>query len=138
MTEDHDHESLAELYLATLVTIELGGQWLDARTAARQLGPFHVITAWNPGHERPGDDANAAANAALRAELEALGCSPLPALGSDPNSNHAEHSWAVSGLEDSTARALGARYGQWAVFRITAQEQTVLGCFGPWSRSRWF
>jgi hypothetical protein len=36
------------------------------------------------------------------------------------------------------AGAIGARYGQWAVFRITAQEQTVLGCFGPWSRSRRF
>jgi hypothetical protein len=53
----------------------LAGRWLDARTAAQQLGQFHVITAWNPGHERPGDDANAAANAALRVDLEALGCS---------------------------------------------------------------
>jgi Protein of unknown function (DUF3293) len=138
MNRSDDHEQLADLYLVTLVSVELAGRWLDARTAAQQLGPFHVITAWNPGHERPGDDANAAANAALRADLEALGCSPIVALGKDPNSDHAEHSWAVRGLDDRAACALGARYGQWAVFRITAQEQTVLGCFGPWSRSRRF
>ena len=138
MGEAHDHEQLADLYLATLVSVELAGRWLDARTAAQQLGPFHVITAWNPGHERPGDDANDAANAALCADLDALGCSPIAALGKDPNSDHAEHSWAVRGLDDSAACAIGARYGQWAVFRITAQEQAVLGCFGPWSRSRRF
>lgn len=84
MDRPNDYEALADLYLATLVSVELADRWLDARTAAQQLGPFHVITAWNPGHERPGDGANAAANAALRADLEALGCSPLPALGSDP------------------------------------------------------
>jgi len=138
MPEANDHESLADLYLATLVTVELAGRWLDARTAAEQVGAFHVITAWNPGNERPSDDANAAANAALRADLEGLGCSPIAALGKDPNSDHAEHSWAVCGLDDRAACGLGARYGQWAVFRITAQEQTVLGCFGAWSRSRRF
>jgi hypothetical protein len=74
MGEAHDHEQVADLYLATLVSVELAGGWLDARAAAERLGPFHVITAWNPGHERPDDDANAAANAALREDLEALGC----------------------------------------------------------------
>ncbi len=97
-----------------------------------------VITAWNPGHERPGDAANAAANASLHDDLKALGCSPFPALGADPHADHAEQSWAVCGLDDRAACALGARYGQWAVFRITALEQTVLGCFAPWSRSRRF
>lgn len=138
MDAPHDHEQLADLYLATLVTVEVAGRWLDARTAAEQVGAFHVITAWNPGNERPSDHANAAANAALRADLESLGCSPIAALGKDPNSDHAEHSWAVCGLDDRAACGLGARYGQWAVFRITAQEQTVLGCFGAWSRSRRF
>ena len=138
MNRSDDHEQLADLYLVTLVSVELSGRWIDARTATEQLGPFHVITDWNPGHERPGDDANAAANAALRAALEATGCSPIAALGKDPSSDHAEHSWAVCGLDDRAACARGARYGQWAVFRITTQEQTVLGCFGPWSRSRRF
>jgi hypothetical protein len=109
------------------VSVELAGRSVDARTAADQLGPSHVITAWNPGHERPGDDANAAANAALRDDLKALGCSPIAALGKDPRSDHAQRSWAVCGLDDRAACALGARYGQWAVSRITAQELTVLG-----------
>jgi hypothetical protein len=74
----------------------------------------------------------------LRADLEALGCSPIAALEKDPSSDHAERSWAVRGLDDGAACALGARYEQWGVFRIKAQEQTVLGCFGLWSRSRRF
>jgi hypothetical protein len=136
MDAPHDHEQLADLYLATLVSVELAGRWLDARTAAQQLGPFHVITAWNPGHERPGDDANAAANAVLREALEALGCSPIRAFGADPNPDHAEESWCVTGLTDTQARQIGAKFGQWAVFRISMSEQVVLGCFGEWSRSR--
>jgi hypothetical protein len=136
MNQPDDHEQLADLYLATLVSVELAGRLVDARAAADQLGPFHVITAWNPGHERPGDDANAAANAALRADLEALGCSPIRALGADPNSDHAEESWCVTGLTDTQARQIGAKFGQWAVFRISMSEQVVLGCFGEWSRSR--
>ncbi len=138
MSDTSSHEELADVYLATRVTVEIDGQWIDAPIAGSWLGTFHVITAWNPGYERPGDDANAAANVRLHADLKALGCSPIPALGADQNSNHAERSWAVCGLDDAAVCALGARYGQWAVFRITAQEQTVLGCFGPWSRSRRF
>jgi hypothetical protein len=68
--------------------------------------------------------------------LESEGCHPLPALGSDPNSDHAEESWCVAGLSDERARAIGAQFRQWAVFRITATEQTVLGCFDEWKRSR--
>jgi hypothetical protein len=95
-----------------------------------------VLTAWNPGHDRPSRAANDAANEALRQLLESEGCHPIPARGSDPNSDHAEESWCVVGLSDERARAIGAQFGQWAVFRITPREQIVLGCFGEWERSR--
>ncbi len=138
MSTPHEHESLAELYINTVVRIMIDGGWLSARDAASRFGVLHVLTAWNPGHDRPDHATNTEANLALHRELLELGCTPLAALGSDPNSDHAEHSLAASGLDDGAACALGARYGQWAVFRITAQEQTVLGCFGAWSRSRRF
>ncbi len=127
---------IAAVYLATIVTAEWRGAWRAAHAMAAAVGPMHVITAWNPGDERPSADENDRRNALLRADLVALGLDPHPALGSDPASTHAEASWAVVGLTDADACALGAKYGQIAVFRITADTQTVLGCFAPWSVSR--
>jgi hypothetical protein len=136
MSDQHEHESLADLYLVTLVRAKVKGEWMLAHHAAARLGTVHVLTAWNPGHDRPSLAANDAANEALRQLLEAEGCKPIPALGSDPSSDHAEESWCVTGLSDRRAREIGARFGQWAVFRITSTEQAVLGCFGDWERSR--
>ncbi len=127
---------IAALYLATVVTIHDAGAWRPAHEVAARLGTLHVITAWNPGDERPSREVNDSANEALRAELAARGLAPLPALGSDPNSPHAEESWAVTGLDDRDARELGAKYRQVAVFRITAARQTVLGCFADWELGR--
>lgn len=138
MSNGSVHESLAGLYLATIVKVEIGGEWMAAHRAALRLGMFHVLTAWNPGNERPGREANDAANIGLHQQLVSEGCVPVRALGSDPNSEHFEESWCVTGLSDRRAREIGAQFGQWAVFRITLTEQTVLGCFGDWERSRVF
>lgn len=138
MGDPHPHEVLGDLYAATHVRVMLRGAWHEAPAAARAMGPFHVITAWNAGDERPGREANDRANEALRADLVAAGCAPVPAIGSDPASDHAEESWAVTGLSDADACAIGRKYGQWAVFRIDADAQTVVGCFGDWSRARRF
>ena len=134
--DPHPHERHADLYAATRVRVMIRGAWREVPDAARALGAFHVITAWNPGDERPSREVNDRANEALRADLVAAGCAPVPAIGSDPASDHAEESWAVTGLSDAQACALGRKYGQWAVFRIDADAQTVVGCFGEWSRSR--
>jgi hypothetical protein len=47
-------------------------------------------------------------------------------LGSDPNSDHAEKSWAITGLSNQEAIQLGKKYGQVAVFLITKSQQSVL------------
>jgi len=95
-----------------------------------------VVTAWNPGDERPAREVNGRANEALRADLAQRGLAPMRALGKDPNSDHAEESWAVAGFNDRDARELGAKYRQVAVFRITATRQTVLGCSAEWEVGR--
>jgi hypothetical protein len=118
------------------VTVEEGGVWKPAHHVAARRGTRHVITAWNPGDLRPTNDENERANAALRADLVARGFDPLAALGSDPNSHQSEASWAVTGLNDSAACTLGARYGQIGVFRITRDRQTVLGCVAEWRVER--
>jgi hypothetical protein len=61
---------------------------------------------------------------------------PLPALGSDPNAPRAEECGVVTGHDDRAARELGAKYRHVAVFRITADRQTVLGFDEEWELGR--
>ena len=128
---------LEHLYLATGVTVSVGEILLPAPEAVAQIGsPLHVITAWNPGIERPTDAMNQEANARLREDLRVLSDNVFPAIGKDPSSDHAENSWAIAGISDETAMALGARYRQVAIFRLDAEHQTVLSCDGTWTRTR--
>ncbi len=123
----------APVYLGALVTVRVEGAWLDAGAyAAAASAPVHVLTAWNPGAVRPSDAVNRAANERLRAHLVDLGHEPVPALGADPDSAHAEESWAVVGLSDDAARRVGAAFDQVAVFRVTASELAVLACSEDW------
>ena len=127
----------AQWYLPTLVTVCVDGIWLHGFDFCASRGvQIHVITAWNPGDERPSSEVNDTQNNQLLADISAMGIEALEALGSDPNSTHAEKSWAVIGLTDKTAIELGKKYGQVAVFRITESQQSVLGCLSEWEVSR--
>lgn len=128
---------LQNLYLKTFVSIEESGRMTPAGSAAMSIGSIvHVITAWNPGDDRPTRDENDEANNRLRVDLMERGLNPVRAVGSDPDSDHFEESWAVVGLSDDEARAIGAAYGQVAVFRLARGTQTVLACTEDWSLSR--
>lgn len=96
----------------------------------------HVITAWNPGDERPTSEVNDRADERLRLCLDSNAHAPQRVVGSDPDSGHYEESWLVTGLTDEDARSIGARFGQVAVFRIANNVQTVLACSESWSVSR--
>jgi hypothetical protein len=127
----------AQWYLPTLVTVCVDGIWMSGFDFCISRGvQIHVITAWNPGDERPSSEVNDTQNNQLLADIAAMGLEALEALGSDPNSTHAEKSWAVIGLTDKAAIELGKKYGQVAVFRITESQQSVLGCLSEWEVSR--
>ncbi len=127
----------AQWYLPTLVTVRVDGVWMSGFDFCASRGvQIHVITAWNPGNERPSDEINEVRNEQLRLDITALGFDVLEALGSDPNSPHSEKSWAVVGMADNTAIELGKKYGQVAVFFITRARQWVLGCLFEWGVGR--
>ena len=127
----------AQWYLPTLVTVCVDGIWMSGFDFCASRGvQIHVITAWNPGDERPSSEVNDTQNNQLLADISAMGFEALEALGSDSNSTHAEKSWAVIGLTDKAAIELGKKYGQVAVFRITESQQSVLGCLSEWEVSR--
>ena len=127
----------AQWYLPTVVTVCVDEIWMSGFSFCASRGVrIHVITAWNPGDERPSSEVNDAQNKQLHADISAMGLESLEALGRDPNSPHAEKSWAVIGLTDKNAIELGKKYGQVAVFRITESRQSVLGCLSDWEVSR--
>ncbi|MHB8328198.1 MAG: DUF3293 domain-containing protein [Acidimicrobiales bacterium] len=91
-------------------------------------GPIYVITAWNPGTERPGVDTNRARQKSLEADLRERQLEVWPAVGCDPDSPHREESAATSGLSELDAVALGVHYGQDAIFSWTPEVWTVVSC----------
>ena len=75
-----------------------------------------IVTAYNPGHERPGEAANRAANERLRVEVERRGWAWYPAIGYSPERDHTEPSFAVLDVGEDEATELGRQFGQAAVF----------------------
>jgi hypothetical protein len=127
----------AQWYLPTVVTVCIDGVWMPGFDFCASRGvQIHVITAWNPGDERPSEEVNEAQNERLRLDIEALGLTVFDALGKDPKSDHAEKSLAVLGLDDDRAKHLGRNYHQVAIFKISQARQIVLGCFNDWEVSR--
>lgn len=127
----------AKWYLPTEVTVLEGGAWLPAFEFCLERSVIaHVITAWNPGDDRPTLQQNDEQSQRLSDDIRALGFEPIEALGSDPNSDHSERSWAVVGMKDEQAVELGFKYGQVAIFRIDPRRQHVLGCLSRWEISR--
>jgi Protein of unknown function (DUF3293) len=96
--------------------------------------PVHVMTAWDPGNERPGIVTNRRRQAALDEELRVLAASaPIstwPASGRDPDDGYHDEGVAVLGLEEAAARALAARYGQEAIFSWSPGEWAIVACTG--------
>jgi hypothetical protein len=88
----------------------------------------HVVTAADPGAERLTTEENAARQARLEAELDARGLRHWATVASAEDGSHAETGALVVGLDDDAARALGAAWGQDAVFRWSRAAWSVLAC----------
>ena len=106
-------------YLSTFFLAEFpAGGWPES---------FHIITAHNPGII-VGAEANVAADEELRKELNRVGSRCFPVTGCSPDLKHREAGWGVAGLSREEALAIGRRYGQNAIFEITAGILWVIGC----------
>ncbi len=140
-----DTPGLLEAYLAAVYRVDVGGTWLAlwvgqpapaALDAARPVCPgneaaWTLVTAWNP-QSRPQDPAaNAAADAALRAELDARGLARLRAIGGSPDGCWEEQGWLVAGLDAAAADALARRHDQAGLLHWRAGEPVRLRMYRP-------
>ena len=92
--------------------------------------PVHLLTAWDPGLERPGVVVNRMRQAALEADLELLSGQLLVAIGVDPATGRREEGVVVRGVPEAAVLALGVRFGQDAVFSWTPAEWAIVACRG--------
>ena len=127
-----------DAYVDAVMRIETPGGifWVRPASATRTTGEYpdpagraiYVLTAHNPGGQLVSDMANASAEARLEAELERRGLTWWPAAGGDPSWTHVEPGAAVIGVDEADAIALGAEFGQDAIFVLTPADRRVVGC----------
>jgi hypothetical protein len=137
---ESDGEDVWASYGRTVVEIAWpGGGSLSVRSAPEPdvagwpwptAEPVHILTAWDPGPERPGPELNRRRQAALEADLRLLAVPLLAAAGVDPATRRREEGVAVCGAAESAILALGGRYGQDAIFAWTPAEWAIVACQG--------
>lgn len=111
---------LAATYAAAIYTAELPDGRVEFRIGNAPRGPapsdaLAIITAWNPGHKRPGRRANRQANRRLAADLERARLAFYPATGRSADGAHAEPSFAVMAVTQEEALAIACRFRQAAL-----------------------
>ena len=93
-------------------------------------GAVFVMTAWDPGDERPALAENRRRQSSLEAEVRRLTDAVWDAVGVDPQSGRREEGVAARGLVEADALRLGAAYRQDAVFRWTPGAWEIVACDG--------
>jgi hypothetical protein len=87
-----------------------------------------VTTAHNPGGRAASDQENAAAQRRLEDELTQRGWTWWPAAGGDASWTHIEASAAVIGAPEAEVAALGAGFGQDAIFVLDQKWRRIVDC----------
>jgi len=87
-----------------------------------------VITAHNPGGRAASEQENAAAQRRLEDELTQRGWTWWPAAGGDASWTHVEASAAVIGAKEAEVAALGADFGQDAIFVLDPKRRRIVDC----------
>jgi hypothetical protein len=90
--------------------------------------PLPILTAWDPGEERPGLEVNRRLGAELAATLRPLAGRLLEAVGVEADSGHREEGLAALGLSVDEAVEIGARYRQDAIFVWAPDAWSLVSC----------
>jgi hypothetical protein len=109
-----------------LVVMVSSGEWVDAREAARDLGPFTVLTSDNPFSKELRADENARRRSELFADLQRRGVRAHHAMGRDPlGAWPAEEGFALLDQSVEFARELARAWDQFAIYDVTQDHVLV-------------
>ena len=130
-----EHAALFAIYEEALVSAEdpVNREWVDPSLeclARRQTAI--VLTAYNPGTERPSWAENEAANERLHEILVDSGYEVWPADGFSADGTWREPGWLAWGMPIDSGVAIAADFGQWAVYAYDSEGvRTVVPCQAP-------
>ncbi len=102
------------------------GEWLDAQTAARELGPFTVVTSDNPYSVTLQPEENAERRALFFSDLQGRGVRLRHAMGRDPmGAWPVEEGFAVLEQSIDFVRELARTWDQFAIYDVTEDHVLV-------------
>ncbi len=109
-----------------LVVRVSSGEWLDARQAARELGPFTVLTSDNPFSVEFHAERNAERRSVLLADLQRRGVVVRPTIGRDPTGAWPiEEGFALLDQSVEFVRDLARTWDQFAIYDVTEEQVLV-------------
>jgi hypothetical protein len=125
-------------YARTIVIVEdlQGARWeihpaapgdIDSWPASL-AAPLYLLTAWDPGDQRPGEAVNRLRQAALGREVRELASQVWSGVGYDEASGHREEGVMAAGLTATQALDIGRRHDQDAIFEWTPECWSILSC----------
>ncbi len=125
---DSRPDSLHELYESAIYEVDFadGRECFHTGHNTSSRPPFFVVTAYNPGHERPSAETNEQANRELETALHEANITFLPASGRNPEGTHVEPSFALFGVPTDRVLTFARRFGQAAVFHWDGDRGSVL------------
>jgi acetyl esterase/lipase len=117
----------------TTLRVELSSSRLvDAVAAARELGPYWVVTAANPFSEQASLSDNERRHRELGALLDAHGVSHRPSLAQDPSGHWPdERGFALFGVLAEFAGSLARAFDQFAYYYVDDVAVRVQRCDEP-------
>ena len=122
-------DDLLEIYESSQVEVRpIGSQrWQEGAQAVRERALSGVvITAWNPGLDRPSCEVNNKANELLLKRLETY-CSDIwEADGFSPDQTHREPGFIAWEMEPEIGLQIAREFGQLAIFYFEASGNRVL------------
>lgn len=123
-----------ELYRRTVIEAETSpGRWTalcgpDAVPTWDLPSPMYVLTACEPHGIPMPDEENLRANDALAADIQEAGGAYVRCVGTAPDGSHREPGFLVWDITAEYAQWLGRRHEQDAIYRIDAEELTLVSC----------
>lgn len=115
-------EEFRQAFESAIIVSPLGSPWEPSSL------PCFIVSACCP-YSLPFDSArDSALHCEMKGWLELLEAHHEETIGQSPDNDWQEPCWAIYGITEGQALALGRLYYQWAVFRFDGQGRTVLAC----------